>query len=111
MNPFVEEIIQKAATAMALSEEAVRILVSVPPDESLGDYAIPCFTLAKERKQNPAAIWASVRLKTKPAPPRPAPASKDTEPRSWPRRPSLGVLPLLPAFASDPDTATPFWPP
>ena len=60
MNPFVEEIIQKAATAMALSEEAVRILVSVPPDESLGDYAIPCFTLAKERKQNPAAIAGDI---------------------------------------------------
>ena len=45
---------------MALPEDAVRSLVSVPPDESLGDYAIPCFILAKERKQNPAAIAGDV---------------------------------------------------
>jgi len=60
MNPFVDEIVQRAAAAMALPEDAVRSLVSVPPDESLGDYAIPCFSLAKERKQNPTAIAGDV---------------------------------------------------
>ena len=60
MNPFVEEIVQRAVSATGLAEDAVRILVSVPPDESLGDYAIPCFTLAKERKQNPAAIASDI---------------------------------------------------
>ena len=60
MNPFVEEIIERAATAMALEPGAVRDLLAVPPDEKLGDYAIPCFTLAKERRQNPAAIAAQI---------------------------------------------------
>ncbi len=60
MNPFVEEIVQRAVSATGLSEDAVQILVSVPPDESLGDYAIPCFTLAKERKQNPAVIAGDI---------------------------------------------------
>ncbi len=32
------------------------ITLEVPPDSSLGDYAFPCFALAKEMKKNPAQI-------------------------------------------------------
>ena len=60
MNPFLEEIVARAAAAMGLEPAAVRMLISVPPDEAMGDYAIPCFTLAKERKQNPAAIAGEI---------------------------------------------------
>lgn len=31
-------------------------LLEVPPDPRLGDYALPCFSFAKERKKAPAAI-------------------------------------------------------
>ena len=60
MNPFVEEVIETAAAAMALEPDAVRALIAVPPDEKMGDYAIPCFSLAKERRQNPAAIAGDI---------------------------------------------------
>jgi arginyl-tRNA synthetase len=55
MNPFVEEVVERAAAAMGMEPSAVVALISVPPDEGLGDYAIPCFALAKERKQSPVA--------------------------------------------------------
>ncbi len=32
------------------------IVLEVPPDSSLGDYAFPCFSLAKEMKKSPAQI-------------------------------------------------------
>lgn len=32
------------------------VVLEVPPDSSLGDYAFPCFTLAKELKKNPIEI-------------------------------------------------------
>ena len=56
LNPFVDEIIKKAALAAALDEDEVRQLLSVPPREDMGDYALPCFTLAKQLRKNPAAI-------------------------------------------------------
>lgn len=44
-------------------------LLEVPPDVTLGDFALPCFSFAKERKQAPAAIaseMASQLEQTKP---------------------------------------------
>ncbi len=32
------------------------IVLEIPPDSSLGDYAFPCFSLAQEFKKNPVAI-------------------------------------------------------
>ncbi len=32
------------------------IVLEVPPDQALGDYAFPCFNLAKEKKKNPVEI-------------------------------------------------------
>jgi arginyl-tRNA synthetase len=56
LNPFVDEIVSALATASGLTPEAVRPLLAVPPSEELGDYAFPCFTLAKERRQSPSAL-------------------------------------------------------
>lgn len=60
MNPFVQQIVQRLAVAAKLPEEQVERLLSVPPNEAMGEYALPCFTLAKERRQNPAAIAAQI---------------------------------------------------
>ena len=41
-------------TELELSE--VSTLIETPPQENMGDYAFPCFRLAKELKKNPAQI-------------------------------------------------------
>ncbi|VVB81052.1 Arginine--tRNA ligase [uncultured archaeon] len=43
------------------------ISLSVPPDDSMGDFAFPCFTLAKEMKKSPVQI-AEELAKTIPMP-------------------------------------------
>ena len=63
MNPFVDEIVEKTAAAAALDKSTVRELLSVPPREEMGDYALPCFTLAKQLRKNPAAIAAELAEK------------------------------------------------
>lgn len=41
-------------------------LIEIPPDYSLGDYALPCFTLAKQLKKNPVQIAQELSAKLKP---------------------------------------------
>ena len=38
-----------------LSIEEFLQLLETPPDEKMGDYAIPCYTLAKKLRKNPAS--------------------------------------------------------
>ncbi len=66
MNPFVEEIIEQTAAATGLEVGVLVGLLSVPPDESLGDYAIPCFSLAKRLRKNPVEIAREVAGKVAP---------------------------------------------
>lgn len=60
MNPFVDDIVALTATAADLPVETVRDLLAVPPDDKLGDYALPCFTLAKQLRKNPAQIAGDI---------------------------------------------------
>lgn len=60
MNPFVDEIVAAAAAASGLEPAILRELLTVPPREEMGDYALPCFTLAKQLRKNPAAIAAEL---------------------------------------------------
>ena len=46
------------------SEEILR-LIEVPPQSDLGDYAFPCFSLAKEQKKNPLEIAKNIALNIK----------------------------------------------
>lgn len=50
---FREEIIQLLKQA---GIQGAMSLLEVPPDPKLGDYALPCFTLAKEFKKAPSQI-------------------------------------------------------
>ncbi|MCM1541100.1 MAG: arginine--tRNA ligase [Blautia sp.] len=53
---------KKAAEVLeGISEEQLLALLEVPADEAMGDYAIPCFTLAKEQRRSPAVIAAEFR--------------------------------------------------
>ncbi len=44
------------------------IALEIPPDSKLGDYAFPCFSLAKKLKKNPVEIAKDLANKLKPTP-------------------------------------------
>src|SRR3989338_11623834 len=52
MDQFREEIIK----AIKKEVKDAEIILEVPPNPELGDYAFPCFSLAKVYKKNPAEI-------------------------------------------------------
>lgn len=56
MNKFVEEIVGILAKQVDLSDQEIRDLIEVPPDQKLGDYAFPCFVLSKKLKEAPNQI-------------------------------------------------------
>lgn len=55
-NVFVQEILKIIADKAGLSTAEVADLIEVPPDAKLGDYAFPCFGLAKKFKKSPERI-------------------------------------------------------
>lgn len=44
-----------------VSEAEANIMIEIPPDEQMGDYAVPCFALAKKQHKNPMLIAAELR--------------------------------------------------
>ncbi len=56
MESFKGEIVTLLADATGLGADDVEGLLGTPPKQDMGDFAFPCFTLAKERKTNPAAL-------------------------------------------------------
>ncbi|MDD5086430.1 MAG: arginine--tRNA ligase [Candidatus Nanoarchaeia archaeon] len=61
MEIFKKEI-EKALKPYAKGE----MTVEIPPDSKLGDYAFPCFNLAKQLRKSPADIAKDLSLKIKP---------------------------------------------
>ena len=53
-----KEIIAKQLEKMdlGLSFEDIYKLIEIPPQDNMGDYSFPCFTLAKTMRKNPALI-------------------------------------------------------
>jgi arginyl-tRNA synthetase len=49
-------VAKELAEALGLKNAEVEALLEIPPDEKLGDYALPCFAFAKELKKAPALI-------------------------------------------------------
>jgi arginyl-tRNA synthetase len=66
MNSFVRDIARFLATASTLTEEDAAGLVETPPDSALGDYAVPCFPLAKALRKAPAAIATEIAAAFRP---------------------------------------------
>ena len=61
MDPFVSAISEALATrlaALGITEDSTQIAerVGQPPDPAMGDYAFPCFTLAKALRKAPPLI-------------------------------------------------------
>ncbi|MBS1266683.1 MAG: Arginine--tRNA ligase [Candidatus Woesearchaeota archaeon] len=56
MHQFKDQISQKLVKLTKLSKSEIDSLLEVPPDPKLGDYAFPCFSLARTFKKAPNKI-------------------------------------------------------
>jgi arginyl-tRNA synthetase len=56
MNAFRDDIIQFLKNRVPLAEAELQRAIEVPPSVELGDYAFPCFPLAKALRKAPQAI-------------------------------------------------------
>ncbi len=62
-----EKVCNKVAELLEeISYEKIYELIEVPADEKMGDYAIPCFALAKLWRKNPATIAAELKESLEP---------------------------------------------
>ena len=55
-----EQIIELIMTAAKLDRETVAGILEIPPKADMGDYAFPCFQLAKTLRKAPPAIAADI---------------------------------------------------
>ncbi|MFH0870572.1 MAG: arginine--tRNA ligase [archaeon] len=63
---FKEELVELLAKKTGIGKDEVDKLIEIPPDSGLGDYAFPCFSLAKVQKKAPNAIAAELAKELKP---------------------------------------------
>jgi arginyl-tRNA synthetase len=59
-NPFRDEAIEHLSRVAGLDRDSIDKAISRPPKLEMGDYAFPCFQLAKERKAAPPKIAAEL---------------------------------------------------
>ena len=59
-NPFTDEIVSLVRSRCDLPEDALRRLITTPPQAEMGDYALPCFPLANKLKRKPNDIAAEL---------------------------------------------------
>lgn len=60
---FHKEITKLLAQHIPLTQETILDLIEVPPNPEMGDYAFPCFALARELKKAPPQIAAELAQK------------------------------------------------
>lgn len=63
MLDFKETIAEELQKATGLNKEELKSYIEVPKDTSMGDYAFPCFKLAKELKKAPPMIATEINEK------------------------------------------------
>ena len=63
MIDFKQEIAKKVAKATNLEENELKKYIEIPKDNTNGDYAFPCFRLAKELKKAPPIIANEIKEK------------------------------------------------
>ncbi len=63
MKNFKQEIANKISEAMEIDKEEIYEYIEVPKDSKMGDYAFPCFKLAKELKKSPQIIAQDIKEK------------------------------------------------
>ena len=60
MEIYKEAVARCLTAPLGKSIDEVVAMLRLPPEPDMGDYAFPCFTLAKERKQAPPQIAAAL---------------------------------------------------
>jgi len=65
-GPFIESIITQLASLTGLGNQEVDSLLQRPPDVKVGDFAFPCFSLAKRERKNPAQLASEFAAKFQP---------------------------------------------
>lgn len=63
MKDFKLEIANKIGEVTGISKEELRTYIEIPKDANMGDYAFPCFRLAKELKKSPVDIAEEIKEK------------------------------------------------
>ena len=56
MNIDTKKIIADMITIEGESAQSIYDALGVPPDESMGDFALPCFPYAKKLRKSPVKI-------------------------------------------------------
>jgi arginyl-tRNA synthetase len=60
MNAFLDDIVEFLKGRLQRDEDELRQAIEVPPSVQLGDYAFPCFPLARTLRKAPQAIAAEL---------------------------------------------------
>lgn len=63
MFSFKNYIANKIALASNINEDEIKDYIEIPPDKNMGDYAFPCFKLAKSLKKAPPMIAQELKDK------------------------------------------------
>lgn len=66
---FKQEVAKLLAKATGLKEPEIESLIEIPPSAEMGDFAFPCFVLAKKEKKAPNLIAQELAGKIKPKAP------------------------------------------
>ena len=65
MIDFKEEIAKKIAEVVQLDKNELMQYIEIPPNAELGDYAFPCFKLAKTLRKAPPMIATEIKENNK----------------------------------------------
>ncbi len=63
MLNFKEEIAKKISSVISINEKEIESYIEIPKDTKNGDYAFPCFRIAKELKKAPQIIATEIKEK------------------------------------------------
>ena len=61
MIDFKENIAQKISEVTNIDKEELKTYIEIPPNSDLGDYAFPCFKLAKSLRKAPPVIASEIK--------------------------------------------------
>ena len=56
----IAQLLAGALTEEGIDAEEIKLLLEIPPNPTLGDYALPCFGLAKRLRMAPNKIAAQL---------------------------------------------------
>ena len=63
MIDFKDKIAEELSKVLDLTKESLKAYIEIPKDTKMGDYALPCFKLAKEMKKSPVIIANDIKEK------------------------------------------------